>query len=127
MDDHLKSKGYVSKGTDTMNEVEFMKHADELLQRIEAAIEVAADKAGVDIDVEMQAGGVLQLEFENATQIIINRHTASCEIWVAARSGGFHFRHEAGRWIGTRDGQELWGVLSHLIAEQSGATVTLTD
>lgn len=108
-----------------MNEAEFLALAEEELTGLEAGIERAAEAAGVDIDLEPQEGGILKLEFDNRSQIIINRHAAAREIWVAARSGGFHFRFEGGRWIGTRDGAELRAMLSRLISEQAGQTVQL--
>lgn len=108
-----------------MNEAEFLAIAEPMLERIEALVEAAADNAGVDIDLEPQAGGILKLEFENGSQIIINRHAAAQEIWVAARSGGFHFRPEGDRWIGTRDGAELLESLAGLISQQAGTRVTL--
>jgi len=78
------------------------------------------------ISTSSEAGGVLEIEFENGTKMIINRHSAAREIWVAAKSGGFHFRPEGGRWVATRDGTELYALLSELVGEQSGTSVTLT-
>lgn len=105
-----------------MEETEFNSLAEATLARIERAL----DDCGADIDYELQPGGVLELEFGNGSRIIINRHAAAREIWVAARSGGFHFRHENGRWIGTRDGAELFETLERLASEQSGERVALS-
>ncbi|MEZ5617546.1 MAG: iron donor protein CyaY [Rhodocyclaceae bacterium] len=104
-----------------MEETEFNTLAEDTLARIEQALEAC----GADIDYELQAGGVLELEFGDGSKIIVNRHAAAREIWVAARSGGFHFRHEAGRWIGTRDGAELFATLERLASEQAGERVVL--
>lgn len=105
-----------------MEETEFDALAKVALERIEHAL----DGCGADIDYELQAGGVLELEFGDGSKIIVNRHAAAREIWVAARSGGFHFRYQDGRWLGTRDGIELFEALSRLISEQSGEQVVLT-
>ena len=105
-----------------MEESEFNALAEAELERVEAALE----DCGADIDIEPKPGGVLEIEFENGTKMIINRHSAAREIWVAAKSGGFHFRPEGGRWIATRDGAELYALLSTLVGEQSGTSVTLT-
>ncbi len=104
-----------------MEESEFNALAEAELLRIEAALEAC----GVDLDIEPKPGGVLEIEFDNGSKMIINRHSAAREIWVAARAGGFHFRPEAGRWIATRDGAELYERLSALVCEQAGAAVTL--
>jgi CyaY protein len=105
-----------------MEETEFNTLAEATLARIEQAL----DDCDADIDYELQPGGVLELEFGDGSKIIINRHAAAREIWVAARSGGFHFRHDNGRWIGTRDGVELFAALERLISEQAGERVALS-
>jgi CyaY protein len=108
-------------GGRNMNESEFNKLADATL----AAIEQAIERSGADIDFELQAGGVLELEFDNGSKMVINRHGVAQEIWVAARSGGFHFRADNGRWIGTRDGAELMQTLETLLSQQAGEPVSL--
>ena len=105
-----------------MEESEFNALAEAEIERIEAALE----GCGADIDIEPKPGGVLEVEFANGTKMIINRHSAAREIWVAAKSGGFHFRPDGGRWIATRDGAELYALLSELVGEQSGTPVTLS-
>lgn len=109
-----------------MDEATFLLETEKLLLQLEAAIETAAEVAGVDVDVDMQAGGILQLVFENDSQIIINRHAVARQVWVAARAGGFHFRPEDGLWLDSRDGRELWVALAELISQQAGVPVTLT-
>ena len=111
-----------------MNENEFEALAEAELARIEQALE----RSGVDADVERKGDGVLEIEFPDGSKMIINRHGAAREIWVAARSGGFHFRRDqaidmnAAQWRDTRDGTELYAALSRLVSEQSGETVALT-
>lgn len=97
-----------------MEDSEFNRLAEEALQSIEAMLE-ASD---ADLDFELQAGGVLEIECANGSKIIINRHAVAKEMWVAARSGGFHFRWQEGQWRDTRDGQELFGKLQALIVDQ---------
>lgn len=104
-----------------MEESVFSALADAELMRIEAAIE----NCGADVDIESKPGGILEVEFDDGSKIIINRHTAAREIWVAARSGGFHFRPQEGGWIAGRDGAELYATLSRLVSEQAGEAVTL--
>ena len=106
-----------------MDEREFNTLADAMLRRIENALDAAADLA--DIDLEVKPGGVLELEFADRSKIIVNRHTAAREIWVAARSGGYHFRPEAGRWLSSRDGEELMAALSRCVSDQAGESLTL--
>ncbi|MDQ7989087.1 MAG: iron donor protein CyaY [Candidatus Dactylopiibacterium sp.] len=110
-----------------MEEAAFLELADAMLVRIESLVERAVEATDLDVDLEPQAGGILKLEFADGSQIIINRHAAAKEIWVAARSGGFHYRPEGGQWLGTRDGRELLGQLEELIGQQAGRPVLLQD
>ena len=104
-----------------MNDKEFNALADDILARIEAALEASA----ADLDFELAAGGVLEIEFADGSKIIVNRHGVAREIWVAARAGGFHFRWDGAHWLDTRDGAELMGKLSALASGQAGETVIL--
>lgn len=104
-----------------MDESAFTALADAEMTRLEAAIEAC----GADLDLETLPGGVLELTFEDDTQVVINRHVAAQEIWVAAKSGGFHFAPREGQWVSGRDGSELYATLSRVISEQSGETVSL--
>lgn len=96
-----------------MTENEFNRLADAVFQRIEQA----NDNSGQDIDYDSN-GVVMEIEFGNGNKIIVNRHTPNQEIWVAARSGGFHYSINDGRWVSQRDGSELFSKLTELFAEQ---------
>lgn len=74
-----------------------------------------------ELDVEEKGDGVIEISFDDGSKIIVNRHSAAREIWVAARSGGFHFRWDGSGWRSTRDGRELFAALEALIAEGRGA------
>lgn len=104
-----------------MDEAVFNALAEAELARIEAALE----GLGLDIDIEPKSGGVLEITCENDSRVIINRHGAAREIWVAARSGGYHFAPGEQGWIAGRDGAELYATLSRVLSEQCGASVTL--
>ena len=104
-----------------LNDTEFERLASQTLQRVEAALEAS----GIDADFELKEGGVLEIEFGDGSKIIVNRHGAAREIWVAARAGGFHFRWDGSVWRDTRDGSELFAALSKLVSAQGGEPVLL--
>lgn len=104
-----------------MDDKEFNRLAEATLARIEAALEASNS----DLDFELKVGGVLEIEFADGSKIIVNRHGVAKEIWVAAKSGGFHFRHVGHGWIDTRDGAELFTKLSALASLQAGEPITL--
>lgn len=104
-----------------MDDKEFNTLAEATLARIDAALEAS----GADIDCQLAAGGVLEIEFDDGSKIIINRHGVAREIWVAARSGGFHFRWDGTAWRDTRDAVELMEKLSTVASQQAGETIEL--
>lgn len=110
-----------------MEEKEFLALADAELARLEAALEGLQESSDVDWDFEIKPGGIIELEFTDGSKIVINRHAAAREIWIAARSGGFHFKPPAtaGHWRDTRENRDMASVLSRCISEQSGVTTLL--
>jgi CyaY protein len=97
-----------------MNESEFHRTVDEILARIERAAEATE---GIDSDLE---AGILTLECPDGSRIIVNRQAPNREIWVAARSGGFHFALRDGAWRDTRSGAEFFAALSEIARAQAG-------
>ncbi len=94
-----------------MNESEFNHLADAAL----TCIETASDDCGVECN---RSGNLLEIEFEDGQKIIINRHDANQEIWVAARSGGFHYHWQDEAWFSKRDGSELYAKITELFTAQ---------
>ena len=74
-----------------------------------------------------RSGNVLELEFDDGAKIIVNLQTPMREIWVAGRAGGFHFRRDGARWVDTRDGTELFALLSRLIGDHAGRPFPLAE
>lgn len=104
-----------------MSESEFNQLIDKVLMGIEEALDVCE----VDIDYET-AGGVMTLEFENRSQIILNRQTPLRQLWLACKAGGFHFDYVEGRWLRDSDGADFFAVLNQACSEQAGSPVVLS-
>lgn len=102
-----------------MDEKAFDQQADLAFAHIEAVLETVDD----GLDYELLPGGVLEIEFEDGAKMIINRHRIAQEIWVAARSGGFHFRWSDTGWLDTRTGENLMAKLSTLVSDQAGSDI----
>ena len=111
-----------------MDEKEFAQRCQQELAFIEAAIEAAADNpgSGADIDFEMQSG-ILEVECADGSKVIISPHAIAKEIWVAAKSGGFHFRYDAstGTWVDTRSGDALRARLADILKQQGQVAIEL--
>lgn len=106
-----------------MNETEFNQAADATLLAIEEAVEALQDEH--DIDFEMSSG-ILTLTFESGSKVIINRQIATSEIWVAARSGGFHLGRKNDDWFCNTTSENLATLLSRVCSEQSGEMVKIS-
>ena len=107
-----------------MNESEFREVAEQTIEDIQNAI----DNSGSDIDYD-EIGGVLTLEFEDGSKIIFSKQGAMNQLWMAAKSGGFHFDYnqEAQQWIcDSGDKEELYSMLSRLATEQANEEIKLS-
>ena len=99
----------------------------ELTGRILATIEATADRwlqdDVVDVDTH-RTGGLLELSFPGGSKIVINTQPPLHELWLAARAGGYHFRHVQGRWV-EREGREFFELLSQRASEQAGTKLSV--
>lgn len=91
-----------------MDERSYHEQADAALAAIESRLEAA------DVDFEFAAGGILEIEPEDGGKIVINKQAAMREIWVAAKSGGFHYKWDGDHWVDTRSGEELHAAVDRL-------------
>ena len=98
-----------------MTESEFLNATDAVFARIETAL----DASELDLDT-LLTGNVLEIELDDGSKIIVNRHTFNQEIWIAAKSGGYHYQWQNGAWINTRGEGEFFADLAEAICAQSG-------
>ena len=99
-----------------MTESEFLTASDAIFAQIEAALD------DVDFDVDpLRAGNVLEIEFADGSKVIVNRHTPNQELWIAARSGGYHYRLGERGWINTRGEGEFFADLAQAISTHAQA------
>ena len=102
-----------------MTDPEFMDRAEALLARVEAGCDRINDESDVDID-NQRVGGMITITFRNGSQLIVNLQKPLQEIWLAARSGGYHYRHDGRTWVDTKTGEELFANLSREATSQAG-------
>ncbi|POZ63015.1 iron donor protein CyaY [Chromobacterium alticapitis] len=98
-----------------MNESEFLQLSDAIFDRIEQAL----DDHELDVDT-LRQGNVLEIEFDSGEKIVVNRHASNQEMWIAAKSGGYHFARQGADWIAARDGSEFFSTLAEAIRAGSG-------
>lgn len=105
-------------------ESEFTARADAVLAAIGAALDTAIDATDADLDWSLN-DGVLTIDCGRDGKLIVNRHVPNREMWVAAKSGGFHFRAAGAAWRDSRSGEELGAALTRLLRDQTGMAVKL--
>ncbi|BCL74518.1 protein CyaY [Jeongeupia sp. HS-3] len=98
-----------------MTESEFLTQTD----RIFSQIELALDDVDFDVDA-LRTGNVLEVEFDDGSKVIVNRHVFNQEVWIAARSGGYHYRYDGQRWMNTRGEGEFFADLAAAISLHAG-------
>ncbi len=102
-----------------MTETEFLTVSEAIFDHIDDVL------SETDLDIDCQkSGNILTLESDaDGSQIIINRHTPNQEMWIAAKSGGYHFSLKNGQWLATRDESEFFDVLNQAISTLMGEEV----
>ena len=101
-----------------MTESEFLALADTCLRQVEEMFEQAFENDLYDVECS-RSGNVLTIEFvDNGSKLIVNSQAPMQEMWLAARSGGFHYKYDGQHWLNTRDGSELFATLSRVAEEQ---------
>ena len=100
-------------------DAEYHARAAALFAEVEATLDRWLQEDVIDIDTH-RTGGLLELEFPSGSKIVLNTQPPLQEVWLAARSGGWHFRWADGRWVDTREGREFHAVLSQCASEHAG-------
>ena len=103
-----------------MTDPEFLDLAENLLKAVEAACDRINDDGTADID-NQRVGGMVTLVFDNRSQIVINLQKPLHEVWLAARSGGYHFKFDSKQWLDTKGQGEFFACLTRFASEQAGS------
>lgn len=104
-----------------MTDAEFLDRYRQTLTTLEETVEAAINDQDTQIDYE-SANDMLTLSFANKSVVILSRQTAIHQLWMAARSGGFHFDFDMARdtWMCTTTGQSLAVMLEDICQKQGG-------
>jgi CyaY protein len=105
-----------------LSDSEYHAKAGAVLASVEARVDQLLQDDVVDIDAG-RTGGLLELTLPNGSKIVINTQPPLHEIWLAARSGGYHYKYVDGRWLDTKSGRDFFEVLSECASEQAGRPV----
>ena len=118
-----------NSGVETIDDKQFHQLGGNLLQSIELALEAADDQLDLDLDVERQGGNVINIRFRDKSVIVVNTQPPLHEIWVAAKSGGYHYRWAGTMtkplWLDTKTGKELLSDLTEFASAQAGQMIKI--
>jgi CyaY protein len=103
-----------------MNDTQFHQLADKLMSNIEQAIDNYDGDSDIDYEIN---GNVMTISFENDSKIIINRQESMHQVWLATKTGGYHFDYQEPGWRCDRSGEDFIKILSEAITLQSGETL----
>ena len=101
-----------------MTEPGFNTLYEQTLMTVEGTVEEAIDNNDVDIDFE-SVNDILTLTCPDGSSIIITRQSATNQLWLAAKSGGFHFDFQNKRWVCDADGESLSDKLTSMCIQQA--------
>src|SRR5262245_32531171 len=100
----------------------FDQVAEAQLRRLEKALG-SFDPDEVEADI---GGDVLTPSCGDGTKIIINRHRAARQIWMAAMRRAWHFDPQPdGTWKTAVAGEELVATLEQVLSDKLGRAVSL--
>ena len=106
-----------------LSAAEYERRADATLLALRDAIDALGRD---DVSAEL-GGGVLTLEFADASRYVANTQRAASQLWLAAGRRAWHFDWDAGRaqWVALRSGDELWSTLEALLTQKLRAPASL--
>lgn len=113
-----------AKEVATLSDSEFHARAHAVLSAIEATLDRWLQEDEIDIDSQ-RTGGLLEMQFPSGSKIVVNTQPPLHELWLAARTGGYHFRLVNGEWIDSRSGGEFFAMLSREISAQAGRPLVI--
>ena len=108
-----------------MTDLEFMDRAEKLLLAIEERCDQIYETTDADLDSQ-RTGGLVTITFSNRSQIVVNLQKPLHEVWMAAQSGGYHYKFDGAVWRDTKSPGEFFADLSRDASAQSGMSLVFT-
>ncbi|MEM1110869.1 MAG: iron donor protein CyaY [Pseudomonadota bacterium] len=105
-----------------LSDVEYEEQIEATIQALEEALDEVED----DVDYEL-GGGILTVTFTNGTTIVVSRQPPVKQLWLATRSGGYHYEFDtdANDWKDTRTGGLFTPFLIKEMLDQGGVELEL--
>lgn len=106
-----------------MDRSNFLRLADEAIVRVEDWLE-DFDPDEVDFS---SADGVIKIQFASGPTFVLNRQTATNQMWYAAGVRAWHYDRDEtkGAWLCDKDDHELFERIGTTVSEQLGRSVVV--
>ncbi|TVQ72849.1 MAG: iron donor protein CyaY [Chromatiaceae bacterium] len=107
-----------------MNQVSFSVQAEQTLEELMERMSAVDELADLDMDI---VDGVLTIEFDDRSKLILNRQEPLRQIWLASPEGPAHFGHDAesDQWLDDKEGHELVATLQRVLGIKLGTDIRL--
>lgn len=109
-----------------LSDVDYDARTAAVLASIERQADAWLEEDRIDIDPQ-RTGGLLELQFQDRSKIVVNTQPPLQELWLASRRGGYHFKFVEGRWLDTKDGVEFFDRLSQEISFHGGQPLQVRE
>jgi CyaY protein len=109
-----------------MTDLEYLDRAEALLASVEASCDRINESTDADVD-NQRVGGMVTLTFVDRSQVVVNLQKPLHEVWLAARSGGFHYQWDGACWRDTKAGSEFFADLSRHASAQAGVPLAFSS
>lgn len=111
--------------TEALSASEYDRRTRAVLASIEATVDRWLQDDVIDIDAS-RTGGLLEMRLPNGSSLVVNTQPPLQELWLAAQSGGFHFKASSEGWFDSRDGADFFARLSACASEQGGCELNFS-
>jgi len=109
-----------------LDEKDFQRKADAAFEELKKRLLTLGDEHGFDVEGE---AGKLEVLFEEPEEakFVISPNTPVREIWISALSTSFKlgWNESKSAFILEKTGEDLYAVMSRVISQQLGSTVTV--
>jgi len=109
-----------------MTDLEYLDRAEALLASVEASCDRCNESTDADVD-NQRVGAMVTLTFPDRSQVVVNLQKPLQEVWLAARSGGFHYKWDGACWRDTKAGSEFFADLSRHASAQAGVPLAFSS
>ncbi|SIT65957.1 CyaY protein [Ectothiorhodosinus mongolicus] len=107
-----------------MSNASFAVQADEFLEDLVERMSAIDSLADLDADI---VDGVLKVEFDDGSKLIINRQEPVRQIWLASPEGPAHYSRssDGASWEDDKTGEDIYATLNRVFSQKMDEPISL--